>query len=481
MTKISRRNWLAGASAIAAAALLHSRTGRADPAFPKRLIITLNGTHVSEKDFFPPAGPLSDLSAYPCLAPLQRHAKNLLVIKNIDTRACDFEPGLEEPGIGHNFVQQQLTGAVSGAVPGTDNRFAPGPGISVDQFIASQRFNGTPFRSIDGRFPLAYPADYSGQTAMSWLDKNSPVLNEMDVQKIFQRVFGAGLMGQLQRAEKKSVLDFAVRDLNSYMSRLGSADREKMQSHLANVRALENEMKVIGAACSPPTIPSSLVVPKQMNWLSPPPELAPQTAAAGVLSGFVKAFMDIAVAAIACDATRLVTYNFSGFADDKKSNFVGSDFVIPGGSDVSGWVHGAYDHGRDYAKLSPLVGWYGNVTLGYLMDRLAAIPEGNGTVLDNTAIIWLHSFGTMVHSAKGTPIVIGGGKNFLKTGQCIHAAPDPLNASAQAVSWARNGSSNTAWRTNNDFLTALCMAFDVPVKTFGNAAYNWKPLTEILA
>src|SRR5690242_8018502 len=139
MTKISRRSWLSGAGAIAAAGLvplLHSRTGRADPAFPKRLIITLNGTHVSEKDFFPPAGPLGDLSAYPCLAPLQRHAKNLLVIKNIDTRACDFDPGLDDPGIGHNFVQQQLTGEISGANSST----APGPGISVDQFIASQQF-----------------------------------------------------------------------------------------------------------------------------------------------------------------------------------------------------------------------------------------------------------------------------------------------------------------------------------------------------
>ena len=116
---------------------------------------------------------------------MQRHAKNLLVIKNIDTRACDFDAGLDEPGIGHNFVQQQLTEATSGAIRGADNSNAPGPGIAVDQLIASQRFQGTPFRSLDGRFPLAYPVDATTQNAMSWLDKNSPVLNQMIVQKIF--------------------------------------------------------------------------------------------------------------------------------------------------------------------------------------------------------------------------------------------------------------------------------------------------------
>jgi hypothetical protein len=451
--------------------MLHPREVRgAGPTYPKRLFITLMGTHVRPTDWCVPDGPLGDLSAYPCLAPLNRHAKNLMIVKGLDIRPKDFDASNNDaPGIGHNTVVQLFTGRNAG--PGGHDA----TGESIDRFIARQTMTQTPFLAIDTRAELCASDD------IPWTGRSQPVAAEADAQALFQRVFGNGAGPSLSNLERKSVLDYSVADLKRYIGTLGSGDRATVEAHLNNVQQIEKEIAGLSAACQAPTIPPDLV------YTPGGPYGTDQTPQYPLIPGFIKAFCDIILAAMACDATRLGTFNFSGFADDKRADFLipilGQEYATPPGQNVDAWIHGVFDHADD-PRLSPYIGWYANASLGYMMDKLSAIPEGAGTMLDNTALILLQSMGGVTHGAKNIQCIIGGGGSFLKTGYSYHAAPDPLPEDAGSIGWSSQAAGQQdKYRTINDLWCALATAFGAKLddgKTFGAPNYCWQPLSEIL-
>ena len=75
-------------------------------------------------------------------------------------------------------------------------------------------------------------------------------------------------------------------------------------------------------------------------------------------------------------------------------------------------MHAALDNG---------FAWYAQVVAG-LMERLESIPEGDGTMLDNTLIVWLSEFGDGgAHDVTNLPILLAGGVGGLRHGQHIRA------------------------------------------------------------
>jgi hypothetical protein len=105
-----------------------------------------------------------------------------------------------------------------------------------------------------------------------------------------------------------------------------------------------------------------------------------------------------------------------------------------------------------------------------LLDSLAAVPIGSGTLLDQSVVIWLSESGAAVdHTGYFMPVVIAGrGGGRLDVGRFIDLKPRPVPANDLTV----------VTRTQGDLLSALGVLWTIP--RFGDPAITRQPLTEIL-
>jgi hypothetical protein len=116
-------------------------------------------------------------------------------------------------------------------------------------------------------------------------------------------------------------------------------------------------------------------------------------------------------------------------------------------------------------QLTQINVWYSQQLL-YLMDALAKIPEGTGTMLDHTLILWCNELGRgNVHSHDGMPFLLAGG---------AAAAPHAL----QMGRFLQFSDSSTAKSAN--LLVSLLNVFGLPDTTFGNPAYCSGPLSGLV-
>ncbi len=101
--------------------------------------------------------------------------------------------------------------------------------------------------------------------------------------------------------------------------------------------------------------------------------------------------------------------------------------------------------------------------MAYLLGQLQAIPDGNGTLLDNTAVLWVNEMSVgQVHDRRQIPYVLAGScGGAWKTGRFLDLT-DP------------NGDP-----THNQLLLSICHAMGVDVATFGNPAYCKGPLPRL--
>jgi hypothetical protein len=104
--------------------------------------------------------------------------------------------------------------------------------------------------------------------------------------------------------------------------------------------------------------------------------------------------------------------------------------------------------------------WYSDQA-AYLLGKLAAIPEGNGSMLDNTVILWVSEFGeSSGHSGDNLMwLLMGNAGGQFNSGRVL----------------------NCGGRSVNDLHTSICNAFGIADKTFGNPAYCKGPLPDLTA
>ncbi len=128
-----------------------------------------------------------------------------------------------------------------------------------------------------------------------------------DPYKVFSELFaGAAMSGGMpdpnvarNREMKKSILDNVVKDLNRFSARVGSDDRVKIEAHLQSIRDLEADLeRPLTSAGMPPTLPAGV-----------------QTASTDAFETTTKMMIDISVAALAADATRVVVLQLGDQGD----------------------------------------------------------------------------------------------------------------------------------------------------------------------
>jgi hypothetical protein len=184
-----------------------------------------------------------------------------------------------------------------------------------------------------------------------------------------------------------------------YLLTVGREDQITIESWLASLGELERELM------SPPPI---LAARCERPSLGDPFDVKATETHARTL----KAQMDVAVAALAADVTRLAMIEVdNSWGDATFFTWLGADFP----KDKTGTAGGNNHHHLAHAngeKKQRIDGWY-HSQWAYLVDRLGRVKEGNGTLLDNTIVVIANDARNGgSHSIRNVPWILAGGKNL---------------------------------------------------------------------
>lgn len=439
---LSRRTLLRGLGGVAIGLpFLHAmeRPAAAAP-FPKRFIVffSANGTIPSSWN---PTGGETDFALSPILAPLEPHKQDLLVLQGIDMEAAHHGPGDgHQTGMGTMLTGTELlvgTEFCEADCSDPSKTVGWGGGPSVDQVIASQVGQTSKFKSLEFGVQVQSASIWS---RMCYLDADQPIPPEDDPLAAFDRIFGelgADPFGlQKIRAQRHSVLDAVIDDFEALNARVGGDDRKKLDNHLTAIREIEKRLDAggqLGGSCQLPDLGSPIG----------------DIYADENLPAIGKLQMDQLVMSLACDLTRVASIQWSTSVSNKVFSWLG---ITTGHHDLS---HEGDTNANAQAQIVQINTWYAE-QLAYLIAALKAVPEGDGTLLDNTVILWCNELGIgNAHSRTDMPYVLAGScGGYFDTGRYL-VFDD---------------------RNHNDLLVSLCNAMDVGVTTFGNPAYCAGPL-----
>jgi hypothetical protein len=228
--------------------------------------------------------------------------------------------------------------------------------------------------------------------------RTSPLPMELNPQVVFERLFGSGSTPE-QRAQRmrqsKSILDSLVAELQALRRQLGPADIRTVNQYTDEIREIERRIEIARKASGD--------VPE----LDLPPGIPEQ------FDQHIKLHYDLTALALRADITRVVTLLGARDLTSRTYQFPKSDLFPNGGTSVS--FHGGSHHQDDPVQIRRYsdLNRYHLSTTAYLAEKLKGIPDGTGTLLDNTLIMHGTNMGNSnQHHHYDVPHFLIGGKNL---------------------------------------------------------------------
>ena len=377
--------------------------------FPRRLLLVFTGNGTVDAGYWP-TGSGTNYSFTPgsIHEPLERFKPKLI-----------FPRRLRRLTSGSGAHEKNMGGLWTGCGLVRTNGYPRGP--SIDQVIARTIESPAAFKSLafgaqcdsfnrGGNKPVLKSMTYSARDSVVTPEDNPLVM--------FQKLMiGPGMtpqgpMGGINtealekaRAKRKSVLDAVGADLKALSARIDREDRAKLENHLEGLSSLEKRLTgpinpaATGGGCSAPDLAGKGF----------------DSAEARLLNENFQAIMEaqnrLAVAALACDRTRVATLQWSRSFSPIIHNWVGVRED-----------HHTLSHktsANDIRQLHAINRWYAE-RFSELLTYLDSVPEGSGTLLDNTVVIWGNEANTGNHGASPAVAVMAGScGGQLKTGQYV--------------------------------------------------------------
>jgi hypothetical protein len=371
---IPRRAILRGLGATVALPLLDAMVpafGRSLAAAPKpsRLSTIYIGNGANMKTWTPTAeGAAYEMT--PMLEPLAAFRERMLVISGLDNKPGLALPG--EPAGGHGRIGGSfLTGVHVKPTEGADFQ----AGVSVDQIAARELGQHTELASLElsldtTEFAGACDAGFSCAytTTLCWRGPTAPVPMEHDPRAVFERLFGdSGSTNQSDRLSRltadRSILDSVTSKLARLQRDLGSRDREKLSQYAEAIRDVERRIQRAEEQSA-----RALPVVEQ-------PAGAPDG-----FEAYARLMFDLQVLAFQSDLTRVTTFMLA-------SELSARTYPEAGVADP----HHAISHHQNRAdnleKIAK-IGTYHSKIVSYYLERLQATPDGDGSLLDHTNVIY---------------------------------------------------------------------------------------------
>jgi len=323
------------------------------------------------------------------------------------------EPPEGTTGSDHWVAAAYLTGIKPRKTAGSD---ATVGSATVDQQIAQKIGRETLLPSLQlavedpnsssSNCGEGYSCSYTN--SISWVElptpaeehvqRTSPLPMELNPQVVFERLFGSGSTPEvraLRMKQSKSILDSLVSELSKLRGQLGPTDVQTVNQYTEEIREIERRIQLAAKASGnipeldlPPGIPDQFDEHVRLHW-------------------------DLVALALRSDITRVVTMLGARDLTGRSYPFPKGELFPNGGTSVS--FHGGSHHQDDPVQMRRYsdLNRYHLSTTAYLAEKLKGIPDANGSLLDNTLIMWGTNMGNSnQHHHYDVPHFLIGGKNL---------------------------------------------------------------------
>ncbi len=362
-----------------------------------------------EKNMWSPAAVGGKFDLAPTsLSPLEPYRNYLTIVSNTDVRNAEAFLPNEIGGDHFRSSAVFLTQAHPKQTEGSDVLVGP----SLDQLYAQKYGQDTAIPSmqlcieaVDHSGGCEYNYSCAYTDAISWASPSEPLPMLRDPRAVFDTLFGVGATPEdraRRRREDKSVLDTIIASIDRMKRQLGAADRARLNDYLDDVREIERRIQNVEAR----------------NRSGESREFP--DAPVGVPDSYdehVKLMFDLQAVAMASDITRVFAFKLSRDVSGR---------VFPQTGVTTGF-HNASHHAErperilDFAKINT----YHVSLVPYFLERLKRTPDGDGTLLDNTLMIYGSPMGNPnVHNHKRCPMFLAGRAGGQLKGGLHIKAPD---------------------------------------------------------
>lgn len=411
---LPRRTFLKGMGASLALPLLDAMVpalGAAGSTKPiKRLgfIYTPNGATMAS---WTPSMDAKTLDVLPpSLSPLERFRDQLVVPTGLSHHQA------ESLGDGNGDHSRAQTVWLCGVHPKRTEGADVQAGITVDQIAAQAIGKDTPLLSLEmaleqnylvGNCDNGYSCVY--WNTISWRTPTTPLPMEVNPRVVFERLFGDGGTPEQrlrQVREDKSILDSVRDSVAALQGRLGASDKVRVAEYLDSMREIERRIQVAERQSgeSLVALPDRPIgVPEQYD-------------------DHAKLMFDLAALAFQADITRVFTLLLGREQTNRAYPWLG----------VPEAHHAVSHHQNDPARLAKAakINTYHIDLLAGFADKLKAIPDGDGTLLDHAMLLQGSGLSNSdQHSHIDLPLVLlGGGAGTHKGGRHLTFPKDtPMN------------------------------------------------------
>jgi hypothetical protein len=366
------------------------------------------------------------LEITPILKPLEKYLDQVTVVGNLSRAG------------GKSVTDHAVSSAgwLSGAVAKQTEAEDISLGITIDQVIAKQVGQDTPFPSLEfatedfsgyvGGCVPGYSCTY--MNTISWAGETSPLPMEINPRVAFERMFGrAGDANQrLSRMrENRSILDSVAAEARSLQRRVGAQDRARLDEYLGTVREIERRIEKTEARNSA--------------------SVTAVTAPVGVPEAFedhAALMFDLLAVAYQADLTRVFTYMMAREASQRTYPAL----------NIPETHHDVSHHGNqpDKMALHAKIDTHFATIFANFIEKLRNSPDGDGSVLDHSLIVF------------------GGG---MSDGQAHSAYPLPLAAVGGVSGRMKGGRFVVAkdWTSVANFWLSVASLYDSPIEQFGES------------
>ena len=313
---------------------------------------------------------------------------------------------------------------------GSDTPAGWSQGISVDQHIKNclqaNEETRTRFGSLE--FGVMVPDRADTWTRMSYAGANQPVAPIDNPYQMFDKLYGQTKNRELL----SSVLDDLTEELNSVQKLISAEDRQMLDEHLSMVRQVEKELQTEREQMA-----------KKSDVGHAVPELPPNVDEENDnMPQIARMQMDLLVNSFAADYARVATFQITNSVGQPRMKWLD---IEEGHHTLS---HEPDSNETAFEKLIKINTWYCE-QVAYLAKRLAATPEpgGEGSLLDNTTIIWTNELGKgNSHTRNNIPFVMVG----------------------EGLGWQMGRAMDFKKVPHNRLLMSLCESMGFPGESFGN-------------
>ena len=338
------------------------------------------------------------------LSPLKDYREQMIVVSGLSNN------GLVSPNEGGGVHTRAHGGWLSGVLPKRTEGADIEAGKTVDQFAADVLGKDTSLRSLElttesnftvGNCENGYSCTYQNST--SWRSPTTPLYHERDPRVVFQRLFGDGGSVEARLAQMqtdRSILDSVTDSINQLERKLGPSDRVMMEEYLDAVREIERRIQRT----------------MQNNASGPLPTAQQPAGVPDTYEEHVDTLFEMLVLAYQADITRVSCFQMARELSGRTYPNIG---VPEGHHTVS--HHQLNPHNiEQYTKIN-----IHQVSLfSKLIDRMHNTPDGDGSLLDHSIMMYGTGMGDGDHH---TPydlpvILVGGGSGQMKGGRHIRYA-----------------------------------------------------------